>query len=220
MPAVPAPASSTACSTILAMPCRSMSFIVKTCTPESRTAIFSRSSRLRMPTSTVCCGSTLGAKPPIRASSAGSWPSSAASGMPWTLPLNEVAGVFMSPCASSQISPIGRSLVCLAHVRGRGNRPGAEAVVAAEDDRDRPLGERRQRRLVQLLRRPRRSRGCTSCARRAASGRLRNRRRQIALVDDRVARAQRSARRARRCGTPTVPCRRRGDRRRGRAARQ
>ena len=40
-----------------------------------------------MPTSTVCAGSTFGAKPPISASSRGSSPSSAASGMPWTLPL-------------------------------------------------------------------------------------------------------------------------------------
>ncbi len=37
--------------------------------------------------STVCAGSTFGEKPPMRDSSAGSGPSSAASGMPCTLPL-------------------------------------------------------------------------------------------------------------------------------------
>ena len=45
----------------------------------------------------------------MRESSAGSGPSSAASGMPCTLPLDEVAGVFMSPCASTQIRPSGLS---------------------------------------------------------------------------------------------------------------
>ena len=43
----------------------------------------------------------------MRDSSAGSGPSSDASGMPWTLPLPELDGVFMSPCASTQISPSG-----------------------------------------------------------------------------------------------------------------
>lgn len=50
---------------------------------------------------------------PIVASSTGSGPSSAASGIPWTFPLVVVAGVFMSPCASTQISPI-RLQCCLA----------------------------------------------------------------------------------------------------------
>ena len=81
-PAVPSPASATACSMTDAMPWRSMSFIVKTCTPDERTAAFSRSSRFLMPTRTVCAGRTFGDQPPIRDSSAGSGPSSAASGMP------------------------------------------------------------------------------------------------------------------------------------------
>ena len=42
----------------------------------------------------------------MRDSSAGSCPSSAASGMPCTLPLPLEAGVFMSPCASTQMTPI------------------------------------------------------------------------------------------------------------------
>ena len=37
----------------------------------------------------------------------GSRPSAAASGMPWTLPLGEVAGVFRSPWASNQSTPPG-----------------------------------------------------------------------------------------------------------------
>src|SRR5688572_24025780 len=43
----------------------------------------------------------------IVASSRGSWPSRAASGMPWTFPDDVVCGVFMSPCASTQINPSG-----------------------------------------------------------------------------------------------------------------
>ena len=58
--------------------------------------------------STVWAGSTLGAKPPTSASAAGAAPSSAASGMPWTLPDSVVSGVFMSPCASTQMRPSGR----------------------------------------------------------------------------------------------------------------
>ena len=46
-----------------AMPPRSMSFIVKTRTPESRTISFSRSSRLRMPMRTVFSGCTFGREP-------------------------------------------------------------------------------------------------------------------------------------------------------------
>ena len=98
-----------------------MSFIVKTWTRDSRTSSFSRSSRLRMPMSTVCSGSTFGLKPPMRESSAGSGPSSAASGMPCTLPLVELAGVFMSPCASTQIEP------------SRLPFPAQEIAVAATD---------------------------------------------------------------------------------------
>ena len=39
MPPVPADASAMACSAIAAMPSRSMSFIVKTCTPDARISI-------------------------------------------------------------------------------------------------------------------------------------------------------------------------------------
>ena len=64
---------------------------------------------------TVCAGWTLGGAPPMPANSAGSGPRSAASGMPWTLPLCDVAGVFMSPCASIHSRPIGSCFVVFAH---------------------------------------------------------------------------------------------------------
>ena len=101
-------------SAMVAMPSRSMSLIVKTCTPDARIDRFSCSSRLRMPTSTVCSGLTAGLGP-IEASSDGSRPRSAASGMPCTLPLVVVSGVFMSPCASTQINPSGRPVVRRIH---------------------------------------------------------------------------------------------------------
>ena len=170
------------------MPWRSMSFIVKTWTPESRTATFSRSSRLRTPTSTVCSGSTFGGTLPIVASSAGSGPSSAASGMPCTLPLGDVAGVFMSPCASTQMQA------------DRQFASSRRAQSAA--GRDRAGGRGCDRRRARAASRPRRATPATVCT---ASGRpcamsrmyflcssrsvLRfgNRRRQVALVDDGVA---------------------------------
>ena len=86
----------------------------------------------------------MGDHPPICASSDGSGPSSAASGIPWTLPLGEVAGVFMSACASIQSRPIGSALVVLAHCGGRRDRTGGEAVIAAEHERQRALLERDQ----------------------------------------------------------------------------
>ena len=105
-------------------------------------------------------------------------------------------------------------------VGGRRHRSGGEAVIAAEHERHRALLERR------------RATSCTASRRRCAISRmyfllrvadglgLGNRRDEIALVDDRVCRARPAARRARRCGTPTAPCRRRGGCRRGRAARR
>ena len=169
------------------MPCRSMSFIVNTCTPDSRTATFSRSSRLRMPTSTVCAGSTFGDKPPMCASSAGSGPSSAASGMPCTLPLERGRGrvhvaVRVDPEQADR-QPLGRSCAQAA-AAPPSRRRGC-------DRRRAPAASRRRRatratRVVELL---------------ADAGdvadvflpfvapflRLGNRRRQIALVDDGVA---------------------------------
>ena len=157
---------------------------------------------------------------PIDASSAGSWPSSAASGMPCTLPL--------------------RRRLRRVHVAVRVHPDQAERLRrrARGPSRRSPPPIRRRgcdRRRARAAARPRRA---TAARRRTASGRpraisrmyflrssagalrLRNRRRQVALVDDRAAERARSDRRGRRCGTPTAPCPRRGGRRRGRAARR
>ena len=65
-----------------------------------------------MPTSTVCSGSTAGAIAAEARQLRGSPPSSAASGMPCTLPEPLDAGVFMSPCASTQSRPRGCRRAC------------------------------------------------------------------------------------------------------------
>ena len=64
-----------------------------------------------MPTRTVWAGRMAGPSPCNRPSSTGSPPRSAASGMPCTLPDSLVAGLFMSPWASTQIRPIGFPLL-------------------------------------------------------------------------------------------------------------
>src|SRR5207248_11662033 len=46
--------------------------LFRSCTPEFLTSTFSRSSRFLTPISAVCCACTVGEKPPIRDSSAGS----------------------------------------------------------------------------------------------------------------------------------------------------
>ena len=112
-------------------------------------------------------GSTFGEKPPMFDSSDGSGPRRAASGMPWTLPLVEVAGVFMSPCASIHSRPIGSFRVLPRPMRGRRHRPGAEAVVAAEHQRHRAVIQAPAGRLRTAADRLSRCRGCTSAARRA-----------------------------------------------------
>ena len=192
-----------------ATPSRSMSFIVKTCTPEFRTRSFSRSSRLRTPISAVCCGSTVGEKPPIDESSAGSGPSSAASGMPCTLPLGVLAGVFMSPCASIHSKPewLGR--------RRARERPTRRPTRRRGCDRRRARAESRLLRSTRA--RPGRARSQTfaislmnfflGIAVLLCFG---NRRRKIAPIDDRRGRARRSVRRGPRCETRTAPCRRHG----------
>jgi hypothetical protein len=59
----------------------------------------------RTPTSATFRGSTFGAYPPMCVSSRGPMPMQHDSGMPWTLPLGLVSGVFISACASIQMSP-------------------------------------------------------------------------------------------------------------------
>ena len=57
--------------------------------------------------------------------------------------IRSVAGLFMSPCASTQISPSGLP-ACAACARRRRDRSRAEAVIAAERDRQRAFRERRR----------------------------------------------------------------------------
>ncbi len=71
----------------------------------------SSSSIERAPTSTAFDASTLGRKPPIPVRSGSPRPRAMASAMPWMLPDGEVSGVFMSPWASNQMSPMRRSVL-------------------------------------------------------------------------------------------------------------
>ena len=106
--------------------------------------------------------------------------------MPWTLPLGDVAGVFMSPCASIQIRPSGLPRRPPGPLgRGR-DRTGREAVVAAEHERKSAALERRERHLVDLLTDPRDVQDVFLPIV-VLVLRLGNRRRQVAVVDDRVA---------------------------------
>ena len=100
------------------------------------------------------------------------------------------------------------------------DRSGAEAVIAAEHERHRALGERLERRLVQL----RADLGDVADVLLALVARF------LRLSGIGAGRSPLSTTvwperdellgRARRCGTPTVPCPRRGDCRRGRAERR
>ena len=83
-----------------------------------------------------------------RRARAGVPPRSAASGIPCTLPLSVVSGVFMSPCASTQIRPSGLPC-CRANADGGGDRTGGDAVIAAEHDRQAVALEHGERALVE-----------------------------------------------------------------------
>ncbi len=149
-PAGVLPGNASACSTTDAMPARSISFIVNTCTRDARTISFSRSSRFLIPMRTVCSGSTFGEKPPMRDSSAGSGPSSAASGMPCTLPLAT------SPACSCRRARRPRSARSGGASRAAPSRLPPRPTRRRCCDRRRaraacPLVERRERRLVELL---------------------------------------------------------------------
>ena len=169
MPAVPWPARPTACSTTDAMPWRSMSFIVKTCTRESRTATFSRSSRLRTPMSTVCAGSTFGEKPPMprqlgRLGAEQRRERHAVDVAAQRRRRRVHVAVRVDPEQADR-----QLLRRLRPRRGRRDRSGREAVVAAEHERQsRPPSSDARARLVQLLADAARCRRCTSSARRAA----------------------------------------------------
>jgi hypothetical protein len=105
-PIVPSLTISRASFITLAILRSSMSRIVKTWTPDSRTICASVASRLRTPTRAHFSGRTIGTLPPIRARRRGSFPRTEAKGIPWTFPLGEDSGEFMSPCASNQSRPI------------------------------------------------------------------------------------------------------------------
>ena len=106
--------------------------------------------------------------------------------MPWTLPLNDDSGVFMSPCASTQIRPIGSPLPGRPVGGGR-HRAGAEAVVAAEDQRERAACPRLSSGLAVQRRAHRGDLADVLLARVAGVARFRDRHVQVALVDDRMA---------------------------------
>ena len=163
---------------------------------------------------------TFGDEPPMRASSAGSGPSSAASGMPCTLPLGDVAGVFMSPCASIQSRPIGSCLRASAPTSADApTDPAARLWSPPSTSGSAPSASDAQRAVVEpladlrdvadvllplvapLAAFPESAPADRPCRRRGSRGR-------------------RGARRGRRCEAPTAPCPRRGGCRRGRGARR
>ena len=119
--------------------------------------------------------------------------------MPCTLPDSEVAGVFMSPCASIQSRPSGSFLACVAQSAAAATEP------AADCDRRRARAEARPPRATPA--RSDRASGRPSAISRmyflslvALLPRFGNGRRQVAFVDDREPSAP-DARRGPRCGT-------------------
>ena len=102
--------------------------------------------------------------------------------MPCTLPDSLDDGIVH---VAVRIDPDqAQRLAALAQVRRRGrHRSGAEAVIAAERDRHRAFGERRERGLEQPLADARDVLHVT-LVRIARALRLGNRRRHVALVDD------------------------------------
>ena len=113
----------------------------------------------------VLPASTAGRSPPMRASSAGSEPSSAASGMPCTLPESLVSGrvhvaVRVHPDQAELLAALAQER------RRRRHRSGAEAVIAAEHDRHRAFVERAERRSETASGRRARSPSRSACGRR------------------------------------------------------
>ena len=94
-----------------------------------------------MPTRTVCAGSTFGDQPPRRDNSAGSGPSSAASGMPCTFPVGDVVGVFMSAFIDPDEKQITLAAQC-----------GFDAVELHTGEYANASGEAVQKQLDRLIR--------------------------------------------------------------------
>ncbi len=175
-------------SAIVAMPSRSMSFIVKTCTPDARILPFSFSSRLRMPTSTVCAGDTDG-DDPIDASSCRLLAEQGRQRHPVHVAgggrLRRVhVAVRVHPDQAERIRRHAANVV-----GARGHRAGGQAVIAAEHQRQRACLVRLQRDVVQAA-----AHGgdLVDVLLRRIDGlcRLGNRRGQIALIADRRTRAR------------------------------
>ena len=127
--------------------------------------------------------------------------------------------MFMSPCASTQITPSGLPVARTHGLGARGHRAGGHAVIAAEHHRQRARVERGPRHRVDtaadggdvvdvLL-------ADVALARELANGR-----RHVALDPSSRGRARQSARRGRRSAGPTGPCPRRAVHRQGRGARR
>ena len=217
-PPVPLVTAASARSITPAIPSRSTSFMVKAWMPKPLTISFSRSSRLRMPTSAVCSGRTDG----LGAADPGQLQRLAAEQRRQRHAV-DVAGRGRGRRVDVGVSvhPDQPELLAAGAQprRRRGHRAGAEAVVAAERDRQSALVQRGQRGLMQL--------GAhagdlphVALVRIAGPLQLGDRRRDVALVDHASRRARRAARPDRRSGSPTDPCRRRGGCRRGRAGRR
>ena len=135
----------------VAMPCWSMSFIVNTCT-------FGVANPLLLEVVEIADADEhrlfrrglSGERAPIFDNSAGSGPSSAASGMPCTLPLVVVArrvhvAVRVDP-EQADLAALGRR-----EVGRRADRSGRQRVVAAQHDRQRAVLVRLVDLLIELL---------------------------------------------------------------------
>ena len=114
-PVVPSQTMRMASSMTARRPRSSISRMVNAFTPDSRTCGFSSASTSRRPTIATFEACTLGAGPSSVVNSGGPIPMQQASGMPCTLPLGDVSGVFISAWASIQSSPT--FCVCLRKCR-------------------------------------------------------------------------------------------------------
>ena len=167
-----------------------------------------------MPMSTVCSAATFGEKPPMprqfRGLAARAAPRAACRAR---CRCSSTAGVFMSPCASTQSRPSGVRAARARAPRRPPPMPAAEAVIAAEHERQRARrrGSRATPRTAPRTRA--RSRGCTSCAGRRGSrvsgiGASRGR----PCPTTREAEAREPLAEAGDAEAPTGPCRRRAGR--------
>ena len=220
MPAVPLPASATACSTIEAMPWRSMSFIVKTCTLRvadgDLLALVEvahadehgvRGQHLRRQAADLRELAPARVRAAPRAACRARCRSATSPACSCRRARRPTAGRSAARASASPTSAAAAT------------EPGAEAVVAAEHERHRAFDQRLERGLVQLLADLRDVARCTSagssrgaCVSGIGAGR--------SPLSATVKPSAAICSPARRSGTPTAPCRRRACPRRGRAGRR